>query len=489
MSIKISFNKNLADKSVKNYVFFCDHDFKIYGLNKLQISEQSSIINKTIKSNKSNDKKILLFNLNPDQRIILIKIKKALSSVENEKKGAQFYNFLKSNQIFDSTFFEENIKDVATKNKFFINEFFHGLELKSYEFDKYKSKKKKEIFNIIVKIKTKYFDQNNNKRFNSLLEGTNLTKDLVSEPGNVLHPDEYAKRIAQLRKYGLKVTVYDEKKLQKLGMNALLGVGQGSVRGSYLVTIEWNGSKKNSKPLTFVGKGVCFDTGGISLKPAKFMEDMTYDMAGSAVVVGLMKNFALRKAKINAVGIVGLVENMPGGNAQRPGDIVKSYSGKTIEILNTDAEGRLVLADAIAFTEKKFKPEFIINLATLTGAIIVALGSEYAGLFSNNDKLSEKIFSAGKKVDEKVWRMPLDKNYDKLIDSKNADMQNINYVGGAGSTTAAQFLQRFILNKTPWAHLDIAGMAFSKYGGALNSGGATGFGVRLLNQLVEDNYE
>ncbi len=489
MSIKISFNKDLVDKSVKNYVFFCDYDFKIYGLNKLGISDQSSLINKTINSNKSKDKEILLFNLNPDQRIILIKIKKAQSSVNNEKKGAQFYNFLRSNQIFNSTFFEENIKDVAAKNELFINEFFHGLELKSYEFDKYKSKKKKEIFNIIVKIKTKYFDQRNNKRFDSLLQGTNLTKDLVSEPGNVLHPDEYAKRITQLKKYGLKVTVYDEKKLKKLGMNALLGVGQGSVRGSYLVTIEWNGSKKYSKPLTFVGKGVCFDTGGISLKPAKFMEDMTYDMAGSAVVVGLMKNFALRKAKINAVGIVGLVENMPGGNAQRPGDIVKSYSGKTIEILNTDAEGRLVLADAIAFTEKKFKPEFIINLATLTGAIIVALGSEYAGLFSNNDKLSEKIFSAGKKVDEKVWRMPLHKNYDKLIDSKNADMQNINYVGGAGSTTAAQFLQRFILNKTPWAHLDIAGMAFSKYGGALNSGGATGFGVRLLNQLVEDNYE
>ena len=209
------------------------------------------------------------------------------------------------------------------------------------------------------------------------------------------------------------------------------------------------------------------------------MEDMTYDMAGSAAVVGLMKTFALRKAKVNAVGVVGLVENMVSGNAQRPGDIVKSYSGKTIEILNTDAEGRLVLADALTFTEKKFKPKFIVDLATLTGAIIVCLGSEYAGLFSNDDKLSNQIFEAGEKVEEKVWRMPLHKNYDKLINSKNADVQNINYVGGAGSTTAAQFLQRFILNKTPWAHLDIAGMAFSKYGGALNSGGATGFGVRL----------
>ena len=247
--------------------------------------------------------------------------------------------------------------------------------------------------------------------------------------------------------------------------------------------------KNKSKPVAFVGKGVTFDTGGYSLKPARFMEDMTYDMAGSAAVVGLMKTLAIRKAKINAVGVVGLVENMVSGVAQRPGDIVKSFSGKTIEVLNTDAEGRLVLADALTYTEKKYKPKFIIDLATLTGAIIVSLGSEYAGLFSNDDNLSKKIINSGNKVEEKLWRMPLHKNYDKLINSKNADMQNINYVGGAGSTTAAQFLQRFILNKTPWAHLDIAGMAFSKYGGSLNSGGATGFGVRLLNELLEDYYE
>ena len=326
-------------------------------------------------------------------------------------------------------------------------------------------------------------------KFRALEEGTFYARDLVSEPGNILHPDEYAKRIKALRKYGLKINVYDQKNLKKLGMNALLGVGQGSIRGSYLVTMEWKGVRNNSKPLAFIGKGVCFDTGGYSLKPAKFMEDMTYDMAGSAAVVGLMKNLALRKAKINAVGVVGLVENMVSGNAQRPGDIVKSYSGKTIEILNTDAEGRLVLADAITFTEKKFKPRFMIDLATLTGAIIVSLGSEYAGLFSNNDNLSNELINSGEKVEEKLWRMPLHKNFDKLINSKNADMQNINYVGGAGSTTAAQFLQRFIMNKTPWAHLDIAGMAFSKYGGALNSGGATGYGVRLLNQLIEDFYE
>ena len=227
-------------------------------------------------------------------------------------------------------------------------------------------------------------------------------------------------------------------------MNALLGVGMGSIRGSYLVTMEWNGAKNNSKPLAFVGKGVTFDTGSYSLKPARFMEDMTYDMAGSAVVVGLMKNLALRKAKVNAVGVVGLVENMPGGNAQRPGDIVKSYSGKTIEILNTDAEGRLVLADALSFAEKKFNPKIIVDLATLTGAIIISLGQEYAGLFSNNDLLANRIFETGHKVGEKVWRLPLDKNYNKLMDSTIADVQNINYSGGAGSITAAEFLQRFI---------------------------------------------
>ena len=289
-----------------------------------------------------------------------------------------------------------------------------------------------------------------------------------------------------MKKLGLKIEIFNESKLKKLGMKSLLGVGQGSENESYLVTIRWNGARKNfGKPLAFVGKGVCFDTGGISLKPARFMEEMKYDMGGSAVVVGLMKALALRKAKVNAVGIVGLVENMPDGNAQRPGDIVKSYSGKTIEVLNTDAEGRLVLADALTYTEKKYKPKFIIDLATLTGAIIMALGEEYAGLFSNNDKLSDQLHEIGNEINEKVWRLPLHKNYDKLINSAYADVQNINYAGGAGSITAAQFLQRFILNNTPWAHLDIAGMAFSKKAASLNSGGATGYGVRLLNDFVK----
>ncbi|MDA9683927.1 leucyl aminopeptidase [Candidatus Pelagibacter sp.] len=443
-------------------------------------------LNKSIFANKLFlERKFLIQNIN-DKIYIFVNCTKSKTSLDYEKLGSSLFLFLKNNKI-EKSFFETNLSKITNIQ---LEKFLHGAQLKSYEFNVYKTDKSKNLTSnlYVVGNKSKKTNLLRNK-LNSILEGVFLTRDLVSEPGNVLHPDEYARRIVKLRKFGLKVTVYDQKKLKKMGMNALLGVGQGSVRGSYLVTIEWKGTKNKSKPLGFVGKGVCFDTGGYSLKPAKFMEDMTYDMAGSATVVGLMKTLALRKSKINAVGVVGLVENMVSGNAQRPGDIVKSYSGKTIEVLNTDAEGRLVLADALTFTEEKFKPQFIVDLATLTGAIIVSLGSEYAGLFSNNDKLSKQLIDAGESVDEKLWRMPLNENFDKLINSKNADMQNINYVGGAGSTTAAQFLQRFIINKTPWAHLDIAGMAFSKYGGALNSGGATGYGVRLLNKLIEDNYE
>ncbi len=450
---------------------------------------QNKIVKSLKKSLFSNklflDRKFLIQNIN-EKIYIFVNCTKSKTSLDYEKLGSNLFLFLKNNKI-EKSFFETNLSKITNIQ---LEKFLHGAQLKSYEFNVYKTDKSKNLITnlYVVGHKSKKTNLLRNK-LNSLLEGVFLTRDLVSEPGNVLHPDEYARRIVKLRKFGLKVTVYNQKKLKKMGMNALLGVGQGSVRGSYLVTIEWKGTQSKSKPLGFVGKGVCFDTGGYSLKPAKFMEDMTYDMAGSATVVGLMKTLALRKSKINAVGVVGLVENMVSGNAQRPGDIVKSYSGKTIEVLNTDAEGRLVLADALTFTEEKFKPQFIVDLATLTGAIIVSLGSEYAGLFSNNDKLSKQLIDAGESVEEKLWRMPLNENFDKLINSKNADMQNINYVGGAGSTTAAQFLQRFIIKKTPWAHLDIAGMAFSKYGGALNSGGATGYGVRLLNKLIEDNYE
>ncbi|MDC3061538.1 leucyl aminopeptidase [Candidatus Pelagibacter sp.] len=485
MSIQINYKKKGSKNPAANLVLFVEEKFNINSLKKFISNTEYNYIFELLK-NSDLKQEILVFEINSKKSIFLVSVKKDITASDIENLGAKFHkhiNYEKKNDYFVHS------DTIVVKAKNFFGHFLHGLKLKSYEFNLYKSKKKRR--NVLVNVigsnnKTSNSDQ---IKFKALEEGTFYTRDLVSEPGNVLHPDEYAKRINSLKKNGLKINIYDEKKLKKLGMNALLGVGQGSIRGSYLVTIEWNGAKNKSAPLAFVGKGVCFDTGGYSLKPAKFMEDMTYDMAGSAAVVGLMKNLALRKAKVNAVGVVGLVENMVSGNAQRPGDIVKSYSGKTIEILNTDAEGRLVLADALTFTEKKFKPKFIVDLATLTGAIIVSLGSEYAGLFSNDEKLSKQLLDAGEKVQEKLWRMPLHKNFDKLIDSKNADMQNINYVGGAGSTTAAQFLQRFILNKTPWAHLDIAGMAFSKYGGALNSGGATGYGVRLLNQLIEDNYE
>ncbi len=485
MPIKINYLKKFVNKSPTNLILFIDENFNVNLIKKFISTTEFSYISDLLKT-RDLKKNLLFFKINSKKTIFLISIKKDLKVSDIESLGAKFHGYInydKKNDYFI------NVDSINSKIENFAANFLHGLKLKSYEFNIYKSKKDKRTISINVIGSKNNISTQNQIRFKALEEGIFFARDLVSEPGNILHPDEYAKRLNVLKKYGLKVNIYDENKLKKLGMNALLGVGQGSIRGTYLVTMEWNGLKNNSKPLAFVGKGVCFDTGGISLKPAKFMEDMTYDMAGSATVVGLMKNLALRKAKINAVGVVGLVENMPGGNAQRPGDIVKSYSGKTIEILNTDAEGRLVLADALTFTEKKFKPEFMVDLATLTGAIIVSLGSEYAGLFSNDDKLSKQLLEVGEKVDEKLWRMPLHKNFDKLIDSNNADMQNINYVGGAGSTTAAQFLQRFILNKTPWAHLDIAGMAFSKYGGALNSGGATGYGVRLLNQLIEEHYE
>ncbi len=487
MTVQVLYKNKSKSSNLGVIALFSEDKFQIKNAKSILSKNQASYVEKILKTKKKSKENIISLNLNEKTTLILISLKKDLKSSDVENIGAEFFNFMKKNLFDDVSIFTESVRSKPGRD--FIGRFMHGLKLKSYEFNIYKSKKTKNIITINLIGKQSSLFIKNKLKFKALEEGTFFTRDLVSEPGNILHPDEYAKRLLKLKKYGLKITVYDEKKLKKLGLNALVGVGQGSIRGSYLVTIEWKGSKSNSKPLSFIGKGVCFDTGGISLKPAKFMEDMTYDMAGSAVVVGLMKNFAIRKAKINAVGVVGLVENMPGGNAQRPGDIVKSYSGKTIEVLNTDAEGRLVLADALTFTEKKFKPQLMVDLATLTGAIIVCLGSEYAGLFSNNDNLSKQLFDAGKKVDEKVWRLPLHKNYDKLMNSKNADMQNINYVGGAGSTTAAQFLQRFIINKTPWAHLDIAGMAFSKYAGALNSGGATGYGVRLLNKFVEDNYE
>ena len=487
MTLKINYLDRQKGSS-KNTALFLDKESNISDFRGIFDDKINNKILNFLKSNKKTQKsKIASLNLEFDQKVMIILIVNKNDSQQAEQLGSKFYDYIKGNDIDNVLILGSSFSSI--KNKIKLDEFLHGAELKSYEFNLYKTKKTNKIINFNILKSKNIINEKIKTKLDAILKGVNLTRDLVSEPGNILTPDEYTKRLLKLKKHGLKITVYDKKKLKNLGLNALLGVGQGSINGTYLVTIEWNGAKSKSKPLAFVGKGVCFDTGGISLKPARFMEEMTYDMAGSAVVAGLMKNFALRKAKINAVGVVGLVENMPGGNAQRPGDIVKSYSGKTIEILNTDAEGRLVLADALSFTEKKFKPQFMIDLATLTGAIIVCLGEEYAGLFSNDDNISKKIFKAGEKVGEKVWRLPLHENYDKLINSKIADVQNINYAGGAGSITAAQFLQRFILNKTSWVHLDIAGMAFSKKAANINPGGATGYGVRLLNKFIEDNYE
>ena len=448
---------------------------------------------KTLKA-KNKDEEINSLDISDHKKCFVIKVKNKYENFYFEEIGGAFFTYIKRfKNIHSVDIYADSLNEKKEKLVKFFSEFIFGFSLKSYTFNKYKTLdiekiNKKINFKIITSYKNNIASVY--KYYNAIKEGVFLTRDLVSEPPNILSPKAYVGEIKKLSKLGLKIKIYNEKELKKLGLNALLGVGQGSANETYLATVEWSGNKNTKqKPLAFVGKGVCFDTGGISLKPAKFMEEMKYDMAGSAVVVGLLKSLAIRKAKINAVGVVGLVENMPGSNAQRPGDIVKSYSGKTIEILNTDAEGRLVLADALSFTEKKYKPKFIIDLATLTGAIIISLGEEYAGLFSNNDELSKNIFKSSKNVNEKVWRLPLHKNYDKLMDSTIADIQNINYAGGAGSITAAQFLQRFITNKTPWAHLDIAGMAFSKKAANLNPGGATGFGVRLLNNLIKEYYE
>lgn len=368
-----------------------------------------------------------------------------------------------------------------------------GALIRSWTFDKYKTKREKDdlpVLNELVFVtpnaeeSQKVFD-----KLAAIADGNHLTRLVVSEPPNVVYPESMAKYAKELKKIGVQVQVLGEKEMKKLGFGALLGVGQGSVRESQLVVMKWMGSSKRAeKPIAIVGKGITFDTGGINIKPSNGMEDMKYDMAGSGVVLGLMKSLAMRKAKVNVVGVMALAENMPSGSAQRPSDVVKSLSGQTIEVLNTDAEGRLVLADALWYTQEKFKPKYMIDLATLTGAITVALGCEYAGLFSNDDQLCSMLTEAGNKVGELLWRLPMGKAYDKDINSDIADVKNVGSGRGAGSITAAQFLERFV-NKTPWAHLDIAGMAWDKSDKPLTGKGATGYGVRLLNEFLSSNFE
>ena len=368
----------------------------------------------------------------------------------------------------------------------------NGARLKSYRFDKYRTtleadEKPKlstlKIHTKATKAKSLYAS------IEKISDGVFFTRDLVSEPANILYPESFAERCKELESLGVKVTVLGETQMKKLGMGSLLGVGQGSVRESKLVAMEWMGGAKSKEPVVFVGKGVCFDTGGISIKPAKGMEDMKWDMGGAGAVTGAMAALAGRKAKANVVGVIGLVENMPDGAAQRPGDVVTSMSGQTIEVLNTDAEGRLVLADAMWWAQEKYKPKTVIDLATLTGAIIISLAHEFGGLFTPSDDLAEQLTAAGAASGDKLWRMPLTKDHDEMIKSPIADMQNIGSTPWAGSSTAAAFLQRFVKKDVTWAHLDIAGMAWNEKDKPTTPKGGSGYGVRLLDEFVRANFE
>ncbi|MFM8679888.1 MAG: leucyl aminopeptidase [Alphaproteobacteria bacterium] len=369
----------------------------------------------------------------------------------------------------------------------------YGARLRAYRFDRYRTSEKPDHKPSLRSLSFALEDANGARKFFAPLariaEGVDLARDVVSEPPNVVYPESFAERCKALKELGVEDLDLDEKQMAKLGMGALLGVAQGSARPPRIVVMQWRGAADpKAAPLAFCGKGVTFDTGGISLKPAPGMEDMKWDMAGAGAVLGLMAALAGRKARVNAVGVVGLVENMPDGNAQRPGDIVKAMSGRTIEVLNTDAEGRLVLADVCWYTQDRFRPRAMIDLATLTGAIIIALGHEFAGLFANDDELASRLEAAGRATGEKLWRMPLGDVFDRMIDSDAADVKNIASDRGAGSTIGAVFIQRFV-NGVPWAHLDIAGMAWSKKDHAITPKGATAYGVRLLERLVARHYE
>lgn len=376
-----------------------------------------------------------------------------------------------------------------------------GSLLRAYEFKKYKKKKKKkgdeedEDNNTSTLSTIKFLCENVEDAKNGFVaaraigEGIAIARDLVNEPANILTPRDFSRRVAALSDVGLEIEILDKEKLAEIGMRALLAVGQGSAEPSYVAIMRWNGAAdKDAKPLALVGKGVCFDTGGVSIKPAAGMEDMKGDMGGAAAVTGAMVTLAKRNAKLNAVGIIGLTENMVSGTAQRPGDIVESMAGQTIEVINTDAEGRLVLADIMWYAQEQFQPRTMVTLATLTGAIIVALGKEHAGMFANDDDLAGQLNDAGIETGEKVWRLPLGPKYDKLLNSKFADMKNI---GGrtAGSITAAQFLQRFVRNGTQWAHLDIAGTAMASPSTDINHSWGSGYGVMLLDRLASKFYE
>ena len=465
--------------------------FKDNEVNVLFYSEKNILLSENFKSQKDLLNLFKKVIINESSNTILVRSEKGnfllvkrktsdkdLTYKYLEELGGKIYNKIKPLGSSQAKIHEN---DISINERLAL-----GILLSSYKFENYKKKKIKHITNL----KNVVFVCNEpSKNLNKIAEIQNLAKgvftarDLVWQPPNILYPSSFANECKKLKKIGVKITVYNEKQLQKIGMDALLAVGRGSRKDSQVVVMEWSGGKKDNKPMAFIGKGVCFDSGGLSLKPAKSMEDMKWDMGGAATVTGIIEAAALSKLKYNLIGVIGLVENMPDGDAQRPGDVVKSYSGQTIEVLNTDAEGRLVLADILSWTEKKYKPKFMINFATLTGAMIVALGNIRAGLFSNNKEISDAIFNSGEITGEKVWAMPLDDDYDQLIKTEIADMKNIGGPG-AGSITAGCFLKRHI-EKTPWAHLDIAGVTWKNKSTPSIPSGGVGWGVSMLYHLIK----
>ena len=460
-------------------------------INVLFYSEKNILLSENFNSQKdllnlfkkiiNNDSSNIILVRSEKGNFLLVKRKtldKDLTYKYLEELGGRIYNKIKPLGSSQAKIYENNIS---------INERLAlGILLSSYKFENYKKNKIKQITNlknVVFVCNEPIKNLNKISEIQNLAKGVFTARDLVWQPPNILYPSSFADECKKLKKIGVKVTIYNEKQLQKIGMDALLAVGRGSRKDSQVVVMEWSGGKKNNKPMAFIGKGVCFDSGGLSLKPAKSMEDMKWDMGGAATVTGIIEAAALSKLKYNLIGVIGLVENMPDGDAQRPGDVVKSYSGQTIEVLNTDAEGRLVLADILSWTEKKYKPKFMINFATLTGAMIVALGNIRAGLFSNDKEISEAIFNSGEITGEKVWAMPLDDDYDQLIKTEIADMKNIGGPG-AGSITAGCFLKRHI-EKTPWAHLDIAGVTWQNKSTPSIPSGGVGWGVRMLYHLIK----
>ena len=493
--MKFNFNSEFSsDKGVLLFVCVRNEPMHRYltNLDKKKsnyIKQAMKIVNFNYKENNKLD--LILPKGSKADRIIILGVNKnaSFSDIDLGKLGSTITTILNNRKIKEASL-------ILNDKNFNANEvalLLYGISLNTYRFNKYFSDKKKIRENFLETINLfsgNYKNIKNEwKRFNAIKEGVFLTRDLVSEPSNNLTPLLLSKEALKLRKVGLKVEQLDEKKLKQLKMGALLGVAQGSANKPYVVTLEWRGNKsKKTMDYTFVGKGVTFDTGGISIKPSGGMEEMKYDMGGSAVVLGVMKALALRKTKANVSGVIGLVENMPSGTAQRPGDVVKSMSGQTIEVINTDAEGRLVLADILWYAQQKFQPKKIVDLATLTGAIIVSIGQEKAGMFSNNKDFADELTELGLKVGEEVWNMPVDDSYEKDIKSDIADMKNVGSGRGAGSTAGAIFLKRFIKN-TIWMHLDIAGVTWAKSDRPMTPKGGSGFGVRLLDELVFKNFK